>query len=43
MRHIIKKILVAVLIGLMAASVSWGQPKVINRPVTIVCAYSAGD
>lgn len=38
-----KKILVAVFIVLMVAFVSWGQPKVINRPVTIVCAYSAGD
>jgi len=37
-----KKILVAVLIMLMAASVSWGQPKLITRPVTLVCAYSAG-
>jgi tripartite-type tricarboxylate transporter receptor subunit TctC len=37
-----KKIIVAVLVVLMAASAAWGQSKVITRPVTIVCAYSAG-
>ena len=37
-----KKIIVAVLIVLLAASAAWGQSKVITRPVTLVCAYSAG-
>jgi len=37
-----KKIIVAVLVVLLAASAAWGQSKVITRPVTIVCAFSAG-
>ena len=37
-----KKIMVAVLVVLLAASAAWGQSKVITRPVNIVCAYSAG-
>ena len=37
-----KKIIVAILIVLLAASASWAQQKVITRPVTIVCAYAAG-
>jgi tripartite-type tricarboxylate transporter receptor subunit TctC len=37
-----KKGIAAVLVVLVMASFSWGQQKVITRPVTIVCAYSAG-
>ena len=37
-----KKIILAILIVLLVASVSWSQQKVITRPVTLVCAYSAG-
>ncbi len=37
-----KKIIVTSLIVLLVASISWGQQKVITRPVTIVCAFSAG-
>jgi len=37
-----KKIIVAVLIVLLAASAAWGASTVITKPVTLVCAYSAG-
>jgi tripartite-type tricarboxylate transporter receptor subunit TctC len=37
-----KKVFLAILVVLLVASISWGQQKVITRPVTIVCAFSAG-
>jgi tripartite-type tricarboxylate transporter receptor subunit TctC len=37
-----KKIIVAVLVVLLAASAAWGASTVITKPVTLVCAFSAG-
>lgn len=37
-----KKILAAVLILFVATTFAWGASKVITKPVTLFCAFSAG-